>query len=266
MVIDKTYALQGVDVVALRQGRGYIGTAFHPKVLWAPPNEIEQQNTGFLPFQTYQDVKQSVGSMSRHDSEIEPASAGMPEINLEEDGDGPGPVEVGPEPEPEDVEVGGERQPRGPWDATTLDYAHEICEFLLFNPVIKTKPRLSVASVPTSYQSTGKEMLYMVGQTMLHAGFCVKCIVFDNASTHSLVKCMLLGLDHGLSEEEMQQMPFWRDLQYIDFPGCSIPRWPFRKPTVNNEVLFPARTCSRFFSVGMPPELEHYIMVTMIWS
>ena len=236
LAVDKTYALQGVDVVALRQGRGYIGTAFHPKILNLPASEIEQQNTGFLPIQSASSVRAarqarlnatSVGAdASAIDLEADPEEACEAE-SVEQ------PAEAKAGEQSEETEHGkGEA-----WDASSLDYAHEICEFLLFDPCIKGNPRLSVNTVPTSYSCTGWDMLVMVGCTLEQVP-SIKTLTLDNAATHGLLKSFMLGTNHGLSEEEVAALPFWRHVQYIKFPSSCLPRWPFSKPVVNSEVLY----------------------------
>ena len=225
MAIDKTYALRGIDVVQLRQGRGYIGTAFHPKVLRSGPGEIDQQNTGFLPFQNLKSLRQSAG-LSTKKLTVDLEEDEVPEQEDQQD------APQGPRPEQ------SEDAPAPAWDASSLDYANEVCEFLCFDPLLEKVPRLSVASVPTSYLCTGHDMLLLVGQVLAHAGSIVKCIACDNASTHAAMKNLLLGLPHGLSEAELSQLPFWREIKYVPFPGSSLPRWPYSKPCINGEVLF----------------------------
>ena len=228
LCVDKTYALRGIDVTQLRQGRGYIGTSYHPKVQWTPPAQIDPQNTGFLPFQSNKSLRETAGVVA--------AKQAMP-VDVE-DGD---PCDVQLEGEQvEHQEEHGQHAEHGSkaWDASTLDYANEIMECLVYDPAIEGLPRLSVASIPTSYECTGVDMLHMVGAVMQHAGADIKCISFDNATTHFLMKKFLLGLSAGLPESEVKKLPFWRDIVYEKFPGTSIPRWPFAKPIVNGEVLF----------------------------
>ena len=128
---------------------------------------------------------------------------------------------------------------------------------------------MSVATVPTSYQVTGLDILWLMGQVMLHAGFNVKCITCDNASTHKMVKALMLGLPHGLSQQELASAPFWKLLRYISFPGSSLPRWPFKKPCVNDEVLFPdskmfSRSANIFFATHTVT--DSWVLISLAFS
>ena len=183
LAFDKTYLLRGLDIVELRLGRGYVGTALQLSSLDDP--QSEDQHKGFLPL--------------RRASESS--------------------------------------EPQESQDASSLDYAAEMCEFLLWNPLVKKVPRLSLQCVPMLYQVSALQMAELVGRTMLSAGFCIKTLIFDNATTHSVVKMLLLGLKPGITEDERLGLPFWREIVYQTFPCSSLPRWPFRKPMIGGEVL-----------------------------
>ena len=193
LAFDKTYLLRGIDVVELRWGRGYIGTAVKLSALNDPRGE--DQHKGFLP--------------------LKPAS---------------------------EASVAQE-------DANELNYAAEMCEFLLWNPAVEKVPRLSLQCVPMLYQVSALEMAELVGRTMLSAGFCVKTLVFDNATTHTVVKAILLGVKPTITEDERLGLTFWREIVYQAFPCSSLPRWPFRKPLIGRDggevlLLVVSLTCS----------------------
>ena len=187
LVLDKTYILQGVDIVSLRRGRGYVGTGFKFGAL-TRPSEHEEQATGFLKLKPKEEMDQ----------------------NEEDDS----------------------------WDAADLDYAHEMLEMLLYNPECKGLPRYPVCSVPTVYKMTGLEMAQVVGRVLKSGGQNVRCIVFDNATQHALMKHLLLGTDHGLTLDALEALPFWSEINYQSFPDSTLPRWPFKKPMIGNETLY----------------------------
>ena len=125
------------------------------------------------------------------------------------------------------------------WDATTLDYAKEMCEFLLWDPTLDKNPRFSLCCIPTAYSSTSMDMLKLVGMVLSQAGRYVRTITFDNASNHRHIKAFLLGERHGLSEQELLHLPFWSQIQYVPFPASALPRFPYRRPMYGNEALLP---------------------------
>lgn len=86
------------------------------------------------------------------------------------------------------------------------------------------------------YSCDSKQMALLVGETLERATN-VKTIVCDNATNHGLIKSLLLGTPTGLSAQEVQALPFWKRLSYVDLPTSALPRFPFRKPQVAGETL-----------------------------
>ena len=95
------------------------------------------------------------------------------------------------------------------------------------------------------YSCDSKQMAVLVGETLERATN-VKTIVCDNATNHKLIKSLLLGSPTGLSAQQVQALPFWRRLSYVDFPP-GLPRFPFRKPQVAGETLLLERCQQVFF-------------------
>eukprot|EP00439_Symbiodinium_sp_Y106_P065706 s286_g10.t1 len=114
------------------------------------------------------------------------------------------------------------------WDAARLNFARELCEFLIWDPSLQGRPRFSADAM---------EMLEMVGR-VLDKATRVKTIACDNATQHSLIKAMLLGLPTGLSQARILSLPFWKDIAYVPLPESCLPRCNFRKPVIQREVLF----------------------------
>ena len=200
LAMDKTYLLKGVDVVKLRRGKGYIGTAFgltslHRRHGENPIADIE--DIGVLPLCSVQ--------------EAEEARAAQEE---------------------------GKSTSHSAWDASTLNYANEMCEFLMWHPGMESLPRLPVCTVPMSTKCTGRQMLELVGHILEAVGPIVQSITFDNATNHNEMKSFLLGLQHHLTEEEVASLPFWKDVNFEPLPSCCLPKFPFRRPVfANGEVL-----------------------------
>ena len=86
-----------------------------------------------------------------------------------------------------------------------LNFAHEMCEFLIWNATLVTLPRFSISCAPFSKECSSLEMLTVLGHVLAGAHF-VKTIVCDNASNHSLVKAVLVGHNTGLSPEQVQAL------------------------------------------------------------
>ena len=122
----------------------------------------------------------------------------------------------------------------GEVDASSLHYASEMMEFLLWDPSVEGLPRFPLCSIPVEYTVDSLEVLSLVGRCM---GPTVKTLIFDNASSHKYLKAMLLGLPHDIPAEKLERMEFWPRIVYVDFPASSLPRWPYRKPTIDGEVM-----------------------------
>ena len=196
LALDKTYILKGIDIIQLRAGRGYVGTAFDPAPK-AGASDVDDGSKGFLPLKS--PPAPEAGSA---DSETAPGA-------------------------PEPLK----------WDASSLNYAHEMLEFLLWDPAVQGLPRFSACHIPTSRESSALDMLRLSGQVLAGASR-VKTIVLDNATQHSYIKSFLLGQATGISSDVVQTLPFWSRVTYAPLPDCSLPRLPFKKPVVDGQVLF----------------------------
>lgn len=66
----------------------------------------------------------------------------------------------------------------------------------------------------------------------------IRTLVMDNATSHALVKRFLLGKPHGLSNAVLKDIPFFNRIKYLEFPdGHHMPRWPYKRPYIDNEAL-----------------------------
>ena len=197
LAFDKTYLLKSPDVLVLRVGRCYVGTAFDLKSLDSTA-ESQATGKGYLLLQT----AAAADNEDQDDKEASSASSTQTPS----------------------------------CDASSLDYAVEVLECLVWHPQVKSLPRFSLSSIPLSQECSGEDMLRLVGLALAGCP-AVKCVVFDNASNHNLVKSMLLGQSTGLSAASLRSMPFWGELSYEQLPQTCLPRFPFRKPVLHGEAI-----------------------------
>ena len=64
-------------------------------------------------------------------------------------------------------------------DASKVQRADELCEFLVWDPAstLKGRPRFPLCSVPMRYECSSLEMLHLVGTVLEHGGDYIRCIV-----------------------------------------------------------------------------------------
>lgn len=212
LAFDRTYLLQGADIVALRAGRGFVGASFDITTLKTRPNVRKPSDlSGFLPLRAPngQELECWVQTPAADDE--------IYQVNLED-------------------EVNGEEPA---WDMADTDMANEMAEFILWDPALKRLPRFSCCSVPVSYKCSALQLLSLVGHIVEKTDGLVRTLVMDNATSHALVKCFLLGKPHGLKNDVLKEIPFFNKIQYLDFPDSHhMPRWPYKRPHINNEALF----------------------------
>ena len=215
LAFDRTYLLQGVDIVGLRAGRGFIGEAFSIDSLKTQPIQRAPELSGFLPLRDHQNP---YDGMTGFGEEVDEAP-------------------VGP---------GDEKKEDLSWDAADLNYANEVAEFVLFDPSFKSLPRFSCCCVPVAYKTTGMQMIILLGHILQKTEGKVRTIVFDNATSHGLIKRFLLGQPHHLSQKQLQDIPFFNRITWVGFPKSPLPRWPFRRPMIGEDALFLGWTLSKF--------------------
>jgi hypothetical protein len=208
LAFDRTYLLQGVDIVGLRAGRGFIGEAFNIDSLKTQPIQKPPDLSGFLPLRDHQNPWDGVAGFGEE----------MDEIRDDAPGDG--------------------KEDELSWDAANLNYANEMAEFLLWDPSFKSLPRFSCCCVPVAYKTSGMQMICLLGHILEKTEGKVRTIVFDNATSHGLIKRFLLGLPHHLTQKQLQDIPFFNKITWEKFPTCVLPRWPFQRPMIGQDALF----------------------------
>ena len=142
LAMDKTYLLQGVDIVNVRWGKGYIGTGLQVSSLFQLPAERDPQRIGFLPLQSLEGRQKQVHREVETVDGEEAAVVAVPDVP---------------------------QQSLSPWDAASLNYANEVCEFLIWDPRLKGLPRVPICSVPMQYACDSFEMLQLVDR-VFHGG------------------------------------------------------------------------------------------------
>ena len=170
LAFDRTYLLQGVDIVGLRAGRGFIGEAFNIDSLKTQPIQRAPELSGFLPLRDHQNP---YDGMTGFGEEVDEAP-------------------VGP---------GDEKKEDLSWDAADLNYANEVAEFVLFDPSFKSLPRFSCCCVPVAYKTTGMQMIILLGHILQKTEGKVRTIVFDNATSHGTDQALSSGSTSPLVPE-----------------------------------------------------------------
>ena len=120
-------------------------------------------------------------------------------------------------------------------ESTSIDYANEMADFVCWDPCngFQGRPRFSLAAVPMSYECDAREMLHLVGTVMRDTGALIKSVVFDNHSTHRLIKQALLG-----SFAAPPDVPFFGELEYDRFPPTCLRNFEFRMPVFKGEHIW----------------------------
>ena len=138
--------------------------------------------------------------------------------------------------EPDDVvDVDAEQDSDRAWNGTTLPYANQMLQCLVWDPALSSLPRFTVCSVPLGYETNQWQMLRLIG-TILDQCDTIRCVTFDNATPHNLVKRMMLG--RPLPQDKIKDMPFWSKLTFKAFPESPLPRFPFSRPMLGDQALF----------------------------
>ena len=224
LAFDKTYLIKGLDIVAIRAGKGYVGPSFDVASMEQEPPKGSQEVSGFLPLVDDQ----------------HPRACGW---------DRPGATEDLEDEENEEV---------GPWDASKVDLATEVCEFLTWCPSLKGMPKMSSCCIPLNYEVTKIDMLKLLGHVLLKGGQHVRTVVFDNQSNHNFVKAFMLGRPGVVSKEVFQHLPFWNQLTFKRFPESCLPNWPFSRPYIDDDALF-FGCVFRLWNVFFLPDTSGYI-------
>eukprot|EP00438_Fugacium_kawagutii_P023198 Skav215059 [mRNA] locus=scaffold1021:348117:351063:- [translate_table: standard] len=123
------------------------------------------------------------------------------------------------------------------FDATSITYANEICEFLVWDGSLSKLPRFPVCSIPTSYKIDAFQMAMVVGEVLEAGHHLVQTVIFDNATSHNVVKAFLTGKRVKLTQEKLEQIPFFNKITYEDFPSSALPVWPFRRPKIGKDTV-----------------------------
>ena len=71
-------------------------------------------------------------------------------------------------------------------------------------------------------------MLNVVGRIMETASWLVRCICFDAHGSHGWFREAMFGVYETVKEKDIAQVPFFKDLKFVDLPRHEIPYFPVR--------------------------------------
>ena len=153
--------------------------------------------------------------------------------------------------------VGGSFKPDDPmhsfaeltedFDSTSIKKSGAMCEWLLWDPSAVNKVCLSACALPVESNFSGingsvKGNLYMchlVGTILKESDDLIKGIICDSHGTHQYTKKLLFGQLDDLPMEEIEQLPFWHELSYVDVPQSEMPRMPVKIAMHRGSALWP---------------------------
>eukprot|EP00438_Fugacium_kawagutii_P009640 Skav214989 [mRNA] locus=scaffold508:314502:319550:+ [translate_table: standard] len=133
------------------------------------------------------------------------------------------------------------------YNVKEIPKATTLCEFLTWDMSARKKVCLSACCMPMPSKVEGASgtfrsswsMMETVGQVLAaDGGACVKGIVFDAATSHSLVRRALHGDVDSLDPETLHNIPFFGALQYTDLPPHPLPRLPIKFARVGNDIVW----------------------------
>ena len=124
--------------------------------------------------------------------------------------------------------------------------ASSMLEFLTWDPTAVAKTPISVCSIPVAESVGGVQsaerscwtMLRLVGGVMAKSEGLIRGIVFDAHGSHSLVRKVIHGEHEEIGLEDLKDIEWFRDLEWVDLPKCNLPRLPIKKCLHLGEVVY----------------------------
>ena len=121
-------------------------------------------------------------------------------------------------------------------DISRINRAAAMLEMICWDPCAQKKHVLSVCSLPleTNFSGPGATirgcwfMLEVIGGILQQSGSFLKAIVFDAHGSHSVIRRVLFGQIENISKEDLERVPFWKDLVFKPLPKNSLPRLPIQ--------------------------------------
>ena len=119
-------------------------------------------------------------------------------------------------------------------DCAQMDFAREMLLALAWDPLSKHKglPRWPLLELPMAYECSRAEMTHLIGTVLLHSGYNVRSLVFDNHSSHKEITEALLG--HVVCKPDV---PFFSELELEPLPATCLLNFQFCIPRFQNQVI-----------------------------
>ena len=134
----------------------------------------------------------------------------------------------------EDLDVGSVRK-------STL-----MMDFVLWDAGAKRKSPISVCALPIehNFQGSGSTLrgnLYMVqllGEVMSQSDGVIRALISDAHGTHSYIRKYLHGQKDDLPCDDIEALPWWKDILHKPLPQTILPRLPIQVCYDAGEVLW----------------------------
>lgn len=86
---------------------------------------------------------------------------------------------------------------------------------------------------------SAKEMLEILGRFLDKASWLVRGLAFDGHGAHNYFRECLFGEFQRLNPEILQNMTFWKDIQYRDLPRNVFPKLNFKLAEYQGDSIWP---------------------------
>ena len=132
-------------------------------------------------------------------------------------------------------------------DIAGVPKSSNMLECLVWDPSARQKNCLSVCSLPVehnfrSVQGTFRSNWYVldtIGHILDKANGTVRGIIFDAHVSHQHLRRVRHGQLEEVDKGELQSVPFFSSLTYLDLPPNPLPRLPIRLATMpDGEVVW----------------------------
>ena len=128
----------------------------------------------------------------------------------------------------------------------SIPKASTMLECLAWEPNLEHKLPLAVASIPVQHSFAGAGathrgnfyMLEVLGKVLDASAGLVLGVVFDAAGQHQYVRRLVHGCLDGLPMEAIQQLPFWKEIQYECLPKHPLPRLPIQICKIKGQTFW----------------------------
>ena len=132
------------------------------------------------------------------------------------------------------------------FDVRHVSKAKQMMEFLVWDCGLASKIPLSVCSVPVEHSFKGslsgyRSSLYvleLVGKVLASNQGTVKCLLFDAATCHSLVRQVMFGDMTDVIKSDVEAVPFFGSLRFRPMPKTVLPRLPVEVALENGEPIY----------------------------